>query len=202
MVGTIFTAVAAFIATGFDELVVLTILFVHAKENKSIKDVYLGQQIGMIVLLFISLLAVCGITLIPHKWVGLLGILPLFQGIRILIHGNEDEEDEDILQKTRKFNHLMISVAFIAIAGGGEEIAIYIPYFASLTITNLILTLIVFNVLVPVWCTFCRRISSIKHIQEIVEKYERILVPVVFIGLGIFVLLENKTVSAIINLFH
>lgn len=203
MLGTIFTAVAAFVATGIDEIFVLTILFVHGKKKKSIKDVYIGQQIAMIVLLAISLLAVFGITLISEKWVGVLGILPIIQGIRILINGDDDDEGEEgeIIKKTRKFNSLILSVALIAIAGGGEELSIYIPYFASLSTKDLIITLVIFNLLVPIWCTVCRKISSIKHVQETVFKYERFLVPIVFVGLGVFVLVESNTFGAIMSLF-
>jgi len=200
MVATILTAVITFIATGIDELFVLTILFVYAKNKKSIRDVFIGQQIAMIVLLGISVLAVFGITLITEKWIGLLGFLPIIQGLRLLIIGDDDEKEE-VVNKTSRYKSLILSVTIIAIAGGGEELAIYIPYFASLSTKSLIVTLITFNILVPIWCEFCRNISSLKQIQETVEKYERILIPIVFIGLGLFVLIENSTFSAIKSLF-
>lgn len=204
MIGIILTAIVAFIATGIDEIVVLTIIFVHATKNKSIKDVYIGQQIGMIVLLALSTLAVFGITFISEKWIGLLGLLPVIQGVRFWINGGDDEGDEDddeIIEKTNKFKSLILSVTVIAIAGGGEELAIYIPYFASLSPFDLVITLITFNVLVPIWCTLCRKISSHKQIRETIETYERILVPIVFIGLGLFVQIENNTFRAIMSLF-
>lgn len=203
MIGTIFTAIIAFIATGIDEMFVLTLLFAQARKKNDILAVYIGQQIGMIVLLGISALAVFGITLIAEKWIGLLGLLPIIQGIRLWVLGNEDDEEEDkeVLKKSSRFNSLMVSVALIAIAGGGEELAIYIPYFAALSTTELIITLITFNLLVPIWCTICRKIASLKHIQEPIEKYERILVPIVFIGLGLFVFIESNTINTIMGLF-
>jgi cadmium resistance transport/sequestration family protein len=204
MIGTILTAAAAFLATGIDEMFVLTLIFSQAKTSKQIRDVYIGQQIGMIVLLAISVLAVFGFTLISEKWIGLLGLLPMILGIRILILGDDDddeEEEEEIVYKTSKFNSLILSVALIAIAGGAEELAIYIPYFAALNTTNLIIALITFNLLVPIWSTVCRKISSLKQIQETSEKYQRILIPIVFIGLGLFVLIENNTLNSIQSLF-
>ena len=201
MVATILMAVITFIATGIDELFVLTILFVYAKNKKSIRDVFIGQQIAMIVLLGISVLAVFGITLITEKWIGLLGFLPIIQGLRILIIGDDDDEKEEVANAASRYKSLILSVTIIAIAGGGEELAIYIPYFASLSTKSLIVTLITFNILVPIWCGFCRNISSLKQIQETVEKYEKVLLPIVFIGLGLFVLIENSTFSAIKSLF-
>lgn len=204
MIAAVLTAIAAFIATGIDEMFVLTILFVHAGKTKSTKDVYIGQQLGMNVLLALSILAVFGIALIAEKWVGLLGLLPIIQGVRFMIHGDDDDEDEDeeIVEKSDKFHSLILSVAFIAIAGGGEELAIYIPYFASLSTRDLIITLITFNLLVPIWCIVCQKAAKMKVIYEIVEKYERILIPIVFIGLGLFVILENKTIGFLVEIIR
>lgn len=202
MIAMILTTIVTFIATGIDELFVLTIIFVYAKSKKSIKDVYIGQQIGMIVLLTISVLAVFGITLITEKWIGILGFLPIIQGIKILINGDDDDDEkEEVINKTSRYKSLILSVAVIAIAGGGEELAIYIPYFASLSTEYLIITLITFTILVPIWCKICSNISSIKEIQDTATKYERILLPIVFIGLGLFVLIENNTFSKIMSLF-
>ena len=200
MLTTILTSIATFIATGIDEIIVLTIIFVEVKNAKDIRDVYIGQQISMIVLLLISLLAAFGFAHIPNEYVGLLGIIPLAEGMRILFDRNYDDDDyeeKDVLQRLKKYRSLIVSIALIAIAGGAEELSIYIPYFASLDTTNLIVAVITFNVLVPVWCTMCRKISSLKHVQNTVEKYEKILVPVVFIGLGIWVLIENGTLDLI-----
>ena len=201
MLITILTSIATFIATGFDEIVVLTILFVEIKDKKNIKDVYIGQQISMIVLLLISLLAVFGFAQVPNEWIGLLGFIPLMEGLKVLLDKDNEEEYErkDILKRMKKFDSLTLSIALIAIAGGAEELSAYIPFFASLDGANLIVALIIFMVLVPAWVTICREISNIKHIQDTVEKYERILIPIVFIGLGFFVLIENGTLEMIIT---
>ncbi len=201
MIETILTAVAAFVATGLDELVVLTVLFVYASDIKLKRQVYLGQEIGMLILLGISTLAVMGIMLIPREWVGLLGFLPMIQGIRIFFFDkDEDDEEEEIQEKLSKHKNLLFSVAIIAVAGGAEELAIYIPYFSTLSKGYLIIVWITFLVLVPFWCSFCLKISSITYIKSIIERFERIIIPITFIGLGMFVLLENGTIQNILNL--
>ncbi|MDF2543822.1 MAG: hypothetical protein K0S47_3540 [Herbinix sp.] len=202
--GTITAAVAAFVATGFDEILLLTILFVHASKRNNIKSVYLGQQLGMAVLLLISILAVYGINLVPREWIGILGLLPILQGIRTLFQKEEEEEDEEeeaVINRTKKYNSLFLSVALLTIAGGGEELAVYIPYLASLSSKELWITIITFHLLVPIWCTICKKLSAISHIHTILERYERIIIPIVFVGLGIFVILENNTLQAALDLF-
>lgn len=206
MIAIILTAVATFIATGIDEIVVLTILFVHYKESNSVRDIYIGQLISMVVLLAVSLLAVFGVTTIPREWIGILGFVPLALGIKVLLTGDTESDDEyeekDLIKKTKKFNNLILAVAMIAIAGGAEELSIYIPYLASLKTKDLITTLIIFILLVPIWCAVCRRLSSVKRVRERIEKFERIIVPIVFIGLGIFVLIENNTLGYFFKLFY
>ncbi len=206
MIAIILTAIATFIVTGIDEIVVLTILFVHYKENSSVRDIYIGQLISMVVLLAISLLAVFGITTIPKEWIGLLGFVPFFLGIKVFLIGDTESydvyEEKDLIKKTKKFNNLILAVAIIAIAGGAEELSIYIPYLASLNTKDLITTLITFILLVPIWCAVCKRLSSVKRIRERIEKFERIIVPIVFIGLGIFVLIENNTLGYFLKFFH
>jgi len=200
MILTILTSILTFIATGIDEIVVLTVLFVHYKKPDAIRDIYIGQQISMLVLLIISLLAVFGIAFIPREYIGLLGLVPLGMGLKVLFVGEAEENDEEkeLIQKSKRFSSLALGVALIAIAGGAEELTVYIPYFASLNTSNLIGSLLIFNILVPVWCSVCKRLAKVKRIEERIEKYGRIIMSIVFIGLGIFVLIENNTLS----LFH
>lgn len=46
----------------------------------------------------------------------------------------------------------------------------------------------------------CLKIPAITYIISIIERFERIIIPITFIGLGMFVLLENGTIQNILNL--
>jgi cadmium resistance protein CadD (predicted permease) len=39
------------------------------------------------------------------------------------------------------------------------------------------------------------KIARLKKVGETIEKYQRVLVPVVFIALGIYIMAENGTIS-------
>ena len=56
--------------------------------------------------------------------------------------------------------------------------------------SGLILTLIVYMLMIPLWnfLAFCT--TWIPAVARGIEKYQRILVPVVFIGLGLLILLN------------
>ncbi|MFL4616949.1 cadmium resistance transporter, partial [Enterococcus faecium] len=52
---------------------------------------------------------------------------------------------------------------------------------------------------VAVLCYISYKLAKISFVSETLEKYERILVPIVFIGLGIYILIENGTIQTLLN---
>ena len=198
---TIITIIITFIATGIDEMLVLILLFAHAKSQKQIRQVYMGQQIGMTFILILVVIAVSGISFFTGKWTGLLGLLPIFIGIMELFEGDEDNEGKGILDKISMFSNLTLRVAIIAIAGGAEELAIYIPYFTSLNWNEVILAIMAFIIMIPIWSAICHMIGSMKNVYYFVKRFQRIVIPVVFIGIGLKVLLESDTIEAILDMF-
>jgi len=51
----------------------------------------------------------------------------------------------------------------------------------------------IYFLLVAILCYVSYRIAKIKYVGKTIEKYERILVPVVFITLGLMIMNENGT---------
>lgn len=183
-------------------MLVLILLFAHAKNKDQVRQVYVGQQFGMTFIIIMAILAVYGISsFFTGKWTGLIGFLPIIMGIMELVEGDEDGESQEVLQKSAIFSNLTLRVALIAIVGGAEELAIFIPYFSSLESQALLLALITSVIMVPIWCAICHRLSSMKNVYRLLKRYERIIIPVVFIGIGLKVLIESDTIEAILDLF-
>ena len=80
--------------------------------------------------------------------VGLLGLIPIYLGIRFAIvgEGEEEEEEEEIIERLEqsKANQLFWTVTLLTIASGGDNLGIYIPYFASLDWSQTLVALLVF----------------------------------------------------------
>ncbi|MEN2465281.1 cadmium resistance transporter [Ornithinibacillus sp. FSL M8-0202] len=199
---TILTMAIMFIAAGIDEMIVLIFLFAHAKSKRQERQIYIGQQLGMTGILIISLIALYGISFITGKWTGLFGLLPIAIGIMALFEGDDEEEErERILHKTSIFSNLTLRVFVIALAGGAEEVAIMVPYFTTLTSYQIILASITFFVMVLIWSGLCHLLASSSKVYTFVNKYKRIIIPLVFIGIGLHILLENDTIETILDLF-
>ncbi|GIO27935.1 cadmium resistance transporter [Ornithinibacillus bavariensis] len=199
---TVITMIITFIATGMDEMLILIVLFAHARNHKQIRQVYIGQQIGMTFVLLIAVVVVYWISFITEEWTGLLGFLPIIIGIMELFErDDEDEESSTTLQKTAIFSNLTVRVAIIAIAGGAEELAIFIPYFTSLNVKEVLIAILTFILLVPIWSAICHILGSVKQIYTFVGRFQRFIIPMIFIGIGVKVLLESDAIETLLDLF-
>lgn len=204
MISTILTAVAVYVATGIDYLIILILLFSQIKKGQK-KHIWIGQYIGTAIIIAACLLIALGIVnLIPQQWVlGLLGLIPLYLGIKFWIKGEEDEDENNILSlfSSNRFNQLFLTVTFIVLASSADDFSIYIPYFTALNASEIGIAMIVFFIMVGVLCLISYRLASVNYVSEKIEKYERLIVPIVFIGLGIFILFENGTLHALLSFF-
>ena len=198
MVQTIISAIGVYISTSIDYLIILIILFAQLAQNKQKWHIYAGQYLGTGLLVGASLVAAYVVNFVPEEWmVGLLGLIPIYLGIRFAIVGEGEEEEEEIIERLKqsKANQLFWTVTLLTIASGGDNLGIYIPYFASLDWSQTLVALLVFVIGIIILCEISRVLSSIPLISETIEKYERIIVPVVFILLGLYIMYENGTIE-------
>ncbi|HEU7657387.1 Cad superfamily protein [Streptococcus pneumoniae] len=196
---TIISAIGVYISTSIDYLIILIILFAQLSQNKQKWHIYAGQYLGTGLLVGASLVAAYVVNFVPEEWmVGLLGLIPIYLGIRFAIVGEDAEkEEEEIIERLEqsKANQLFWTVTLLTIASGGDNLGIYIPYFASLDWSQTLVALLVFVIGIIIFCEISRVLSSIPLIFETIEKYERIIVPLVFILLGLYIMYENGTIE-------
>ena len=200
---TIISAIGVYISTSIDYLIVLIILFAQLSQNKQKWHIYAGQYLGTGLLVGVSLVAAYVVNFVPEAWmVGLLGLIPIYLGIRFAIVGEgEEEEEEETIERLEqsKANQLFWTVTLLTIASGGDNLGIYIPYFASLDWAQTLVALLVFAIGVIIFCKLSRVLSSIPLISETIEKYTRIIVPLVFIPLGLYIMYESGTIETFLN---
>src|SRR5699024_8766817 len=94
---------------------------------------------------------------------------------------------------------LYLTVAFIVLASSADDFSIYIPYFTALDTVGNLIAILVFLSMVGVLCYVSYRLASLDFVSEKMEKYERWIVPIVFIGLGIYIMYENGTFDALLS---
>ena len=200
MIATIAAAVGLFAATNIDDIVVLTVLFLASTRGALPGwKVVAGQYLGFIALVALSVVASAGLTIVPDEWVGFLGLVPLGIGVYGLVRtlrrrGADDDEDESAIRAGG-----LLGVAGITIANGADNISLYTPVFRTSPIPDTVVTIIVFLVLVAVWCVVARFVGTNKRVTETLEKIEHWLVPAVFIGLGLYILIDSGVIVRLLE---
>jgi cadmium resistance transport/sequestration family protein len=198
---TIFTSVLAFAATNIDDIFILMMFFSQTDHTFRRRHVVLGQYLGFVAIIAVCLLGFWGSFLIPKEFIGLLGLLPITIGICKFARSDDEIESLTPAASTCKIPPLLGSmlhpmtycVAAVTLANGGDNIGIYIPLFASLTLPNLILTIAIFLLLVLLWCLVGMKVADQRHIARFLSCYCHVIVPLVLIGLGVFIIIENGT---------
>ena len=108
IIKTIILTVISFVATNIDDLVIDTFFFTEIKNKKDIKIVVLGKYLGLGFLVLVSIIASFGLNFIPFAYIRYLGFIPLYLGIKEIIHNKDDEE-----VKVKQSSNLMSNVILI-----------------------------------------------------------------------------------------
>ena len=95
---------------------------------------------------------------------------------------------------------LVGTIGFITIAScGADNIGLFVPYFVTLSVTNLLITLFVFLILIFFLVFTAQKLANIPGVGEIVEKFSRWIMAVIYIALGLFIIIENDTIQTILG---
>ena len=194
MIHNVVTSIILYSGTAVDLLIILMLFFAKRKSRKDIINIYLGEFLGSVSLILLSLLFAFVLHYIPSKEIlGLLGLIPIFLGLKVLFLGDSDGEAiaKEGLRKDNK--NLIFLVAMITFAScGADNIGIFVPYFTTLNLADLIVALLTFLVMIYLLVFSAQKLAQVPSVGETLEKYSRWFIAVVYLGLGIYILIENN----------
>ena len=203
MIQNVITSIILYSGTAVDLLIILMLFFAKRKSRKDIINIYLGQFLGSVSLILLSLLFAFVLNYIPSKEIlGLLGLIPIFLGLKVLLLGDSDGEAiaKDGLRKDNK--NLIFLVAMITFAScGADNIGVFVPYFITLNLANLIVALLTFLVMIYLLVFSAQKLAQVPSVGETLEKYSRWFIAVVYLGLGIYILIENNSFDMLRTVF-
>jgi cadmium resistance transport/sequestration family protein len=206
----VIAAVTSFVATNLDDILILMIFFSQKSDRFRPRHIVFGQYLGFIVLVLASLVGFLGGTIIPKNVIGLLGIVPIFIGVKQLFDAGKEEEEVQTISSVAKtgfiysffssfVNPKALNVAAVTIANGGDNIGIYLSLFAASDPRELMLTILVFLILLGAWCWLAYQLTLHPVMAKILNRYGHKIAPWVLIGVGIYILVENKSYQLILN---
>ena len=185
VLNTLITGFAAFAATNIDDLFVLTMFFSQTGRGLRKRQIVAGQYLGFTALLGISLIGFFGGRMLPQAWMGCLGVVPVWIGVRRWFNRNK----QAAIAGTGPVS--TASVALVVFANGGDNIGTYAPLFANCDVSHLVITLVTFQILLGVWCLAANAISHHPAVAPALARYGHIIVPFVLVGLGVEVIVET-----------
>lgn len=199
IIAAIVTATITFAATNIDDIFVLMLFYSQTNKTFHRRHVVAGQYLGFTWLVLVSLLGFLGGLIVPREWIGLLGLLPIIIGVRHWLNRNKIEaeatETRDV-SKSGVFS-AVVGVASVTFANGGDNIGIYTPLFASSDLTRLIIFLVVFYLLLGVWCAVSYFLTRQPLVAKVLTGYGHLIVPFVLVALGVYILIESETYQLI-----
>jgi cadmium resistance protein CadD (predicted permease) len=182
IVAIVASAALAFAATNVDDLVVLSVLF---GQGNPTRRVVAGQYVGFTVIVAVSAALSRGALALPRAWVGVLGLAPLFLGVRGLVRLRRKHSAEEPRATLSTWG-----IAAITVANGGDNIGVYTPMFTTMRGFDLAVVLAVFAVLVAVWCALARAFVRLPKVAELFDRWGHRLAPAVLIALGLYILFD------------
>jgi cadmium resistance protein CadD (predicted permease) len=188
------TAVAVFAGTTLDDLVILMALFVARRTSGRPRawSIVVGQFAGFGAILAVALLAAAGLRIVPDRWVGLLGLVPIAFGVWELsrLRGRHGDDRPPLASTAMR-------IGTITFANGADNISVFAPLFRTLHVTGSILATGLFLVLVGIWCGLGALLGSRRTLVAMLGRVSHWLVPTVFISVGVLILLTSGTLAAI-----
>ncbi|WP_330293400.1 cadmium resistance transporter [Streptomyces sp. NBC_00576] len=191
--GIVGQAAGLFAVTNIDDILVLSLFFAQgARHPRSARRIVLGQYLGFVAILAVAVAAAFGATFLPESAIPYLGLLPLALGLKAAWQAWKHRDDEvDEQQTTEGGGPKALEVAAVTFANGGDNIGVYVPVFATAGVGGMSVYLIVFLVLVAVWCFAGRYFATRPLIAKALSRWGHLLLPLVLIAIGLLILIEG-----------
>lgn len=184
-------ATGVFTITNIDDLLLLTALL--ANQRASRLAIIIGQFLGIGLITLASVGASLLAINVPARFIALLGFMPLALGLSHLsnLRGRSDD-DQVAPNSSRGAVYQTIEVCALTLVSGGDNLVAYVPILAT-TPGIMSAFVVVSAILTAVWCIIGLVLAGHALAGGIVERWGHVLLPIMFIALGLHILSDLLT---------
>lgn len=215
MLKIIASAFIAFASTNVDDVVLLMIFGAEAGRSKvKVHHLWAGQFLAIGLLAALGVLGALLAKALPgnlSRYIGFLGVLPILLGIAQLVgnlRGRKQKKRRALQKRVATApakespgpGKLGIWQVFgVLFAAGADNIGVYIPLFAALPPVGVAVTAAVFMALAFLFCFISLKLADFPKVQQVIQKYETVVVPVVFVLLGVYILIDSGALALLFS---
>nr|CEG02557.1 unnamed protein product [Fusarium pseudograminearum CS3487] len=192
---TLGTACSTFAITNIDDIFILVTFFAEASTSNTLTPlkITIGQYVGFTIIMVISMIGFGASLALPSEPIGFLGLLPGLLGIwklleLIIPYEEEEEEEAPSFSGTKS----VLKVATITVINGGDNIGTYIPLFSQTKGVEIAVYVVTYYILLGLLCLVAYLVMKQKHILRVVEKYAQLVIPFLYMGLCIFIIVDSE----------
>jgi cadmium resistance protein CadD (predicted permease) len=219
MLSVALLAIAAYTATNIDNLFVL--LAFLAERGADRRRVIVGQVAGSLILMAGCLVLAALLTHLPVGYVGLLGILPIGVGLSKAWQrfgpGSKADGQADGWQDLTGHpastdpvtaNHAAPggggsswwTVACVALSNSSDNLAVYVPLYASHSFGERAFISLVFLVMTALWCAGAVQLVQHPLLGAPIRRYGTALLPLILVVIGVSVIVDNDTLRVVFGI--
>lgn len=227
VVSALTVGAATAMTTTFDDNIYLAMFFSRTDHQFRPLHIVVGEYLGFSMLIAISLSGFLIGRVVDSAWLGLLGLLPISIGVNALLvrqscqpsptasqdaqpSGDRHPSGRQCRTASSRRRPLTLwralrdrrtyQVSAVSIANGGNNIAIYIPLFATCSLPRLVVILLVCYAAIGLWCFNSWCLIRQPHTAVLMSRAIARVVPFVLIALGLSILMRNGTPQALLAL--
>lgn len=188
----VLSGVWPFVVTNVDDFVLLTVLFATVgRGGPTGRQIVTGQYLGIGILVVVSSLVALGLSPVPVRWTGLLGLVPIGLGVRGLLRLRRPSDDGRQLGSGAGAVAGTGGVMALTLANGADNLSVYIPLFRQAGAARTATYIVTFAVLVGVWCLVARSLADRRLLVAGIDRVGHWLVPLLYIAIGIRVVVVS-----------
>jgi len=186
---SVLQAIGLFIATNIDDIIVLSLFFARgAGRRGTTSRILVGQYVGFVGILAAAVLVSLGAgAFLPEETIPYFGLVPLVLGLWAGWQAWRADGDDDEVKVSGK-SVAVWTVAAVTFANGGDNIGVYVPVFLSVGPAATAAYCVVFLILVALLVVAAKFVATRPGIEEVLERWEHVLFPLVLVGLGVIIL--------------
>ncbi|MGE4212542.1 MAG: cadmium resistance transporter [Candidatus Methanomethylophilaceae archaeon] len=200
IIGTLILALLTVVATSLDEVVLLAMFYGTAPAGKAGSErrraIGTGYIAGSILAVMISATVALGLVHIPNdRMLSWIGLIPLAMGIYALVRPKGAKEELEVAgtvaAHTKGFGPAT-QFAVLALILSFDDFGVYIPLLTGMELGEAMIMIIVAIVCIFGIAMAGKHISNVPSVKSILDRAERWLVPVLFIAIGAYTVIEGQ----------